>query len=308
MGGGTWTAGDYASRATLRSSVLGVHSYADAPVNQVFEARRINAMLDPKQFTVREARDSAEHPESTPVIIGLDVTGSMSSILHAMATRDINTLMTAIYDRRPISDPQVLCLGIGDAECDSAPLQATQFESDIRIADQLEQLWLEGGGGGNNYEGYALAWWFAANRTACDSFAKRGKRGYVFTIGDEEPTPRLHPYVMREKFGVFGVPETNGRSTIGTAALLEDCRREWEVFHVVTTQGSYARSNPERVLNRWRELLGQRALRLDDHARLAEVIVSAIQMAEGVSYDDIVASWSGDPVVAEALRGIRLRD
>lgn len=306
MGGGTWSSTAYSDRSTVRARSLGHLSYATATADEVFESRQLNAELDLNNFTVREARDNAEHPESTPIIIGLDVTGSMGPILQQMATRDINELMKAIYDRRPITDPQVLCLGIGDNEFDSAPLQATQFESDIRIADQLEKLWLEGGGGGNSYEGYALAWWFARNRTATDAWDKRQKKGYVFTVGDEFPTPHLNPRTMRAKFGGFGLPERD-HGRIDAATCLTDALTQWEVFHVATMQGSQARRMPEETIARWTEVLGQRVIRLNDHTKLAEVVVSAIQMAEGMEYDDVVSSWSGDATVAEALRGIRLR-
>lgn len=62
------------------------------------------------------------------------------------------------------------------------------FEADIRIARQLEKLWLEKGGGGNCCESYTLPWYFAALHTAIDWFEKRGQKGYLFTVGDELPT------------------------------------------------------------------------------------------------------------------------
>ncbi|HAO33838.1 MAG TPA: hypothetical protein DCQ84_12920, partial [Candidatus Competibacteraceae bacterium] len=61
----------------------------------------------------------------------------------------------------------------------------------IRIARQLRRLWLEKGGGGNACESYTLPWYFAATHTAIDCFEKRGKKGYLFTVGDEEPPLEL---------------------------------------------------------------------------------------------------------------------
>ncbi len=67
----------------------------------------------------------------------------------------------------------MMVMGIGDAWCDRVPLPVTPFETDIRIARQLEQIFLEHGGGGNNFESYNLPWYFAAKRTAIASTLMR---------------------------------------------------------------------------------------------------------------------------------------
>ena len=74
----------------------------------------------------------------------------------------VNELMQKLYSSPLVPDPQLLFAAVGDADVDDAPLQVTQFESDIRIAEQLLDLWLEGGGG-DLPEDYELVWYFAAN-------------------------------------------------------------------------------------------------------------------------------------------------
>ena len=74
---------------------------------------------------------------------------------------------------------------VGDAYTDQAPLQCTQFEADISLASQIRSLWLEGNGGGNNGESYSAAHLLAALKTSTDSFERHGRKGYLFTIGDE---------------------------------------------------------------------------------------------------------------------------
>ena len=67
-------------------------------------------------------------------------------------------------------------------------------------------------------------------------------------------------------------------------------------------QGSHFRMHGKRVVRAWQELLGQRALRLSDHTRLAEVIVAAIQVNEGAAAEAVTASWGGAAsVVARAV-------
>ena len=55
----------------------------------------------------------------------------------------LNTLLTEIYEKNPVEDPQVMFVAFGDTTCDRHPLQVTQFESDIRIAEQLNDIYFE---------------------------------------------------------------------------------------------------------------------------------------------------------------------
>ena len=293
MGSGRWSDSDWSAYAA---------SYGARATADIFGARSLDKDLDPRGVKVRESRDSADNPASTAVIVALDVTGSMGCVLDAMARRGLNTLCTEIYRRKPVTDPHILCIGIGDAEAgDQAPLQVTQFEADLRIARQLEKIYLEGGGGGNAFESYALAWYFASRHTSIDCIEKRGRKGYLFTIGDEEPTPRLRAGDIERVLG-YRPPED-----VRMDQLLTEVSRKYEVFHVIVEEGSHFQGCGPRVTERWNRAIGQRALHLPDHRRLAEVIVSAIQINEGADADGVAGSWDSSTalVVARATRSLR---
>jgi hypothetical protein len=242
-------------------------------------------VMDPKGIDVRESRDSVKNPESNAIIIGMDVTGSMAIILDSMM-RKLNTLVEEIYDRKPVSDPHIMCMGIGDCECDDAPLQVTEFEADIRIAKQLADMWLEGGGGGNRTESYTLPWYFAAQKTAIDCFDKRGKKGYLFTIGDEGMPAEVHKDDMKQFLGA-----DRGYTA---QQLFDMASLKYNVYHIIVEQGSNYKRFSDFVVDSWMPMLGQNAIRLSDHRRLPEVIVSAIQVNEGMSRREVIASWSGE--------------
>jgi len=260
----------------------------------------MNKNLDPKGITMRESRDSADNPRSTPLIVALDVTGSMGMIADVIARNGLGTLFTSILDRKPITNPHVMFMGVGDANCDSAPLQVSQFEADKRIIEQLTQIYLEHGGGGNNFESYNLPWYFAANHTVHDSFEKRAKRGYLFTVGDEE-TPEALTRSQIAKF-IGDSPQKD----VTTEEALEAAQRTYDVFHVVIKEGSHAKSYLSRVMNSWNSLLGQRVIPLADHTKLAETIVSAIEVAEGRTAEASAAAWhkSVGSVVYDAVRQV----
>lgn len=290
MGSGTFNTRAYAAFTA---------STAGKTTDQVYKSRTMDKDLDPMGVKVRESRDSADNPKSTPLIVGLDVTGSMGMLADIIAREGLGTLFTSIIDRKPISDPHVMFMGIGDANCDQAPLQVSQFEADNRIVDQLTKLWIEKGGGGNMFESYNLPWYFAAFHTVHDSFEKRGKRGYLFTVGDEEVPKDL----TKEQLKKFLGDDVEGHMT--TADMLALAQRTYDVYHVIIEEGSHARAVLPRVQEGWRNLLGQHVISLADHKKLAETISSAIEMAEGADADAATAHWgAGASVVHAAVKNL----
>ena len=297
MGSGRWDSSSWASYSTTK--VVG------KTVTEIYKSKGMKEELDPKNINIRESRDSVDNHNSNAIMIGLDVTGSMGMVLHEMI-KNLGTLVTEIHSRKPVSDPHIMFMGIGDvAAGDSAPLQCTQFEADIRIAEQLQNIYLEQGGGGNNYESYALAWYFASMKTSIDCFEKRGKKGYLFTIGDECPTPGLS---TRELEKVFG--KSQYIKDLTKYELYDMVYKQYNVFHIIVEQGDYYRRESNRVDLEWKELLGQNVLHLSDHTKLSEVIVSAIQVCEGSNLNDVIKSWDGNTsvVVSKAINDIKVKD
>jgi hypothetical protein len=264
MGHGNWSNRDWADYAAR--SVHG-RSRAD-----LFGARRMHEDYNPARVAMRESRDSDENPEATPIIIGIDVTGSMGVLAEELVVRGLNETFTALLDRKPVSDPHVMAMAIGDAYCDNAPLQVTQFEADLRIVEQLRQLWLEGGGGGNRGESYCLAHVFAGLKTVHDARLKRGKRGFLFTVGDEPVLDGVEREQLDRVLGIEARRGVTGREAVRLA------NEAYEVFHIIV-DGSYAARNMREVRRSWEAILPERVIHLPDPARLAETIVATIEAA-----------------------------
>jgi hypothetical protein len=224
----------------------------------------------------------------------------MGMLADVIAREGLGTLFTGILDRQPIQDPHVMFMAIGDANCDRAPLQVSQFEADKRIIEQLAMIYLEHGGGGNNFESYNLAWYFAAMHTVHDSMEKRGKRGYLFTIGDEEIPEDLTASQIKTIMGEdVQVPSTRD--------LLRMAQRTYDVFHVIIEEGNHMKyHNKNAVTEGWRELLGQRVISLSDHRHLAETIVSAIEVAEGADAAHSAKGWgsTAGAIVHDAVKNL----
>lgn len=291
MGSGRNDAEAYGSYSAGTSSRT-VHDYARTTVRKDFV---------PKEIKVRESVKSALNPHPTPIIIGLDVTGSMGSVVEAMR-RGLGTLFEQVITRDPVSDPHVLAMAIGDMDTDRFPVQATQFESEsVVIGKQIEELTIEGNGGGNDHESYLGPLYFALMRTKCDAFSETPKRkGYIFTVGDEQPQQILTAAQIEKWFG--GQPKQDYTA----AELIATVEQNWHVFHLIVGEGSHQQRYADITRKEWNVLLGQRAMLLSDHTKMSEVIISTIEVVNGKDIDAVTKSWSGDTslVVRDAIKGL----
>src|SRR5262249_1706616 len=157
--------------------------------------------------------------------------------------QNLPKLMGLLIRKGYLEHPQILIGAIGDATCDTAPLQVGQFESGIEIEEDLGKLFLEGGGGGHITESYELAMYFMARHTALDCFEKRGKRGSLFLIGDEAP----YPQVKRKEVGkVIG---DKLQADLPVTGLLAELRRTYDVYYVLPRMTSHW--DNETVHRRW---------------------------------------------------------
>jgi len=285
MGNSNWNSSSYGNYS---------RSVAGKSQQQIFTQTQCHPDLDPSKFNIRESFDSPANPASTPVIVAVDETGSMGILAENIIKRGLGVIVEGIINRKPIADPHILLAAVGDAYCDSAPIQVTQFESDVVITKQIENFYLEGNGGGNGGESYPLVWWFALNKTHCDAINIRNRKGYLFTIGDEA----YHPVLARDHIKRF----LNGdvEADVPVAELLVDLQEKWEVFHLITPTGATEGQNAK---TKWREILGERVVVIDDWERLGEVIVSAMQINEGQDANQVLNSWDGKTniVVRNAL-------
>ncbi|MFF0869298.1 hypothetical protein ACFYUV_46595 [Nonomuraea sp. NPDC003560] len=265
MGSGIWSTNVYDSAARYRAATgSSAFAYSDGG------ARRVHPDLDPFGVT-RESRDSAEHPDSLAIAVLFDVTGSMRAVPRTLQTR-LPDLLGLLLRKGYATDPQIMFGAIGDATCDRAPLQVGQFESDNRMDDQLGLILLEGGGGGQKRESYELAMYFMARHTSIDCHDKRGKRGYLFVIGDEMPYQRVSRNHVKDLVG------DRLTAPLGVDDVVAELTRKYDVYFILPQGASYA-GDPE-VLDSWRRLLGQNVLELDDLDAVCETIALTVGLGE----------------------------
>lgn len=216
---------------------------------QVYRSMMLNEQLNPKNV-IRECCNSEEHPNTIPVILALDVTGSMGDACQETAEA-LGVIMEQLYKK--FKDIEIMVMGIGDLAYDKAPIQISQFESDVRIAEWLDKIYMEHGGGGNSYESYTAAWYMGLRHTKLDAYDKQGRKGIIITMGDEP----LNPYLPKSELS--NVTGDSLQGDIETKDLFKDASEKFDIYHIAvdSPQDSYY-YYVKRIKESFGNLLGQR--------------------------------------------------
>lgn len=285
MGGSAWSDADYSARQQTRAAT-GATAFqysqtAQATGNVVVHPRMdANSMKLHTGCKARESRDSAAHPCSTPIAVWFDVTGSMTSV-PVVLQKKLGQLMKTITTHNYVDDPQILFGAIGDARTDRVPLQVGEFESGLEMDDVLGLVVLEGNGGGQGSESYELIPYLMSRHTVTDAWEKRGRKGYLFTIGDERPCHAVFRDHVKRLVGV------DIEADIPFKEIVAEVLEKWEWFHVIPLaatdeQGNlYQTSHGRESVDEWKKFLHERVIVLDDAAAICSTISMYIAYLEG---------------------------
>jgi hypothetical protein len=314
MGGSKYSHDDYAARTGCRaflSSTMGIpmedatFKYShDIKTGKV--AAKVHPSLDPKGVKIRESRDSDTHPVSVPVAVIFDTTGSMQDVPITIQKK-LSSLMGCFLDDKASGKkylgegyPAIMLGAVDDWDAmlhwgHGGTFQIGQFESGIEIDDNLTNLWLTGQGGGTYDEEYELAVYFMARHTVHDHFEKRGRKGYLFLIGDE------HAYRELGKHKVLDVLGETIQDDISFEDILKEAQQKYHVFMIIPNlTNHYGDAELERW---WVDKLGQQnVIKLEEPEKICETIVSAVAICEEyVGLDELVADGVADGKMSSAL-------
>ena len=296
MGRGSYRASDWL--ALRRSTKLS----GDSTAVQIFSSKAADTSNRSNYVKSRESRDNPDSPESTPVIIGFDVTASMGYLAKEIATNALNNMITMILENKAVKDPQVLCAAIGDVKSDEYPLQVTQFESDIRMVRQLMSLCLEGGGGGNGGESYNLLWYFASRHTSTDCYSKRHGKGIIFSIGDD----RCHADLSTTE--IFKAFRDDVPYTLSNEELIREVSLKYDIFHLYIENDSIGDKEVSRY---WNDLLPGRSAPVNrkDISLLSDLIVAIMLVNGGMTHNRVLQGMDQDKAerLARSLSFIEIK-
>lgn len=290
MGSGSWDISSYVSYSKSKNRMLSsdgsVARSVFRSVQDVYQVEDLHKDLNIYN-KVRECRNTDEHPETKPVILAIDVTGSMGPAAIEVA-RTLNPLMIELY--KEIRDVEFCVMGIGDLAYDRHPIQMSQFESDIRIAEHLDKIHFEGGGGGNSYESYTAAWYAGLYRTQLDA-EHQGRKGVIITLGDEQINPYLPESELRQTVGdsVNGINAT----VTDTKDLFKLASRKFDIYHVHVNHDRSSEGRAEDNVESFGAIIGNDHVYLSNIDSLKDTVTEIIlrsfnkyadALQEGLSY------------------------
>ena len=118
MGGGYWRREDFNRYNVGRGRKVRTDGSVDTSgmrgAQDMYLARKLAPELNPYKV-MRECCDNEEHPRTVPVILALDVTGSMGGALLKTAA-SLNVIMQNVLDR--YKDVEFMVMGLGDLAYD----------------------------------------------------------------------------------------------------------------------------------------------------------------------------------------------
>jgi len=278
MGGGYHDADATRSYVTRTTASGRTMAHAAAVERREVEAR-VHPNLDPKRankagVVIRESFDNTDHPNSVPIAIFFDTTGSMSG-KPLEFIKVLPELMETLNGKNLVTDPQLLFGAVNDATTMCiAPLEVGQFESGNQMDDVLSNILVsQGGGGGTLEESYDLAFYFMARKATLDCLTKRNKKGYLFMIGDEAVRPFVDKDEVKEYIG------DNLQEDIPIETILTELREKFNVYWLFPA-GTANYTNPT-VQRRLTEMFGQNLIRLQNSGELCARIAATVAVGEG---------------------------
>jgi hypothetical protein len=222
-------------------------------------------------MTLTDPKHTISTESANPIVVAVDVTGSMSH------------WPGEIFDRLPLlyqtlsqyrDDVEVSFVAIGDATCDAYPLQVTDFASGIALEDKLAALYGEGGGGGGARESYELFAHFLLHHCR----APNATRPYLLLYGDEGFYEQVDTKQIAHYLGDRVQGPVDSYETWGAVA------EAWNVFHL--RKPYHSRRHDDDIKAQWASVLGEeRIIRLDNEQRAVDLALGLIARSWG-HYDD----------------------
>lgn len=240
---GDWKGYDFdAARKTYDKHVGRSYSAAKADNKRV-------ADLVPAKLTT-------ESP--APLTILVDVTGSMGDWPAVMFSK--LPYMDNECKEYLGEDFELSFAAVGDANSDQYPIQIRPFAKGRDMEQQLKELVIEGGGGGQCSESYELTALYYARNVEMPN----AKRPIMIIIGDEG----FYDHISKDHAKMAHVKL--GSADIKTETVFEELKEKYSIYLI---RKPYSSSDDKYIQKKWEDLIGKEHIAILPSAdRVVDVI------------------------------------
>lgn len=246
--------------------------------------------------SITDPRKRVSTQSRTPLIIAVDVTGSMAAWPAEIFDR-LPLLYNTLSQYRP--DLDICFAAIGDSGFDRWPLQVTQFTHGFSLETQLKAIYGEGGGG-DEPESYGLFAYWANNHVTLH--ASLEEKPFLIVFGDAT----MHPTVKKsEASKIVGDQLLKDQSSVD---LFKRLGKTWNTWFLRRK----GKAN-DAVQKQWTSAVGsQNIVHIEDEARAVDYAMGLVARHWG-HLDDFEANMSArhtdDKVtrLMTSLRSLRTR-
>lgn len=235
--------------------------------------------------TVIDPRKRIRSESKNPLIIAVDVTGSMASWPFEIFDR-LPLLFNTLSQYR--EDLEICFAAIGDAACDRWPLQVTTFARGFDLEQLLGSLYGEGGGG-DAPESYGL---FAHWVDTHVDIPNTEEAPFLIVFGDIT----MHPQIPKEQIQkILGDGHT---SAVDAVETWKKVSKKWNTWFLRRPSGKRG----DEVDQQWGKAIGpQKILPIQDEQRAVDYAMGLVARAWGHFGDfqsNMRARQSEDKVVS----------
>ncbi len=240
------------------------------------------ASKGPRAFLDRSSPDMAivdpakpiSTSTTTPIVLAVDVTGSMSHWPAEIFDR-LPLLYQTLSQYKP--ELEISFCAIGDATCDSYPLQICDFAKGLDLEGKLKAIFGEGGGGGQNRESYELFAYAMLNNISIPNATDP----FLIIFGDEGFYDQVSPAQARHYL------KSDMQEPLESMTVWNQVSRKFDTYLL---HKPYSRGSDAEIVAQWKTALGdQKVVTVDDPQRIVDYAMGVIARKWG-EYADLRAS------------------
>lgn len=254
---------------------------------------RTYSKRDQPNAKIIDAHKQVESHSKNPLVIGVDVTGSMANWPSEIFDR-LPLLYNTLSQYRP--DLEICFAAIGDGAVDDWPLQVTTFASGFDLEQLLGSLYGEGGGG-DAPESYGL---FAHWVNTHVSVPEAEEKPFLIVFGDAP----MHPKVPKAQIAHYMGDKTNG--DIDAIKAWKQLCQSWNMWFMRRPTGKPG----DRVDQQWgKAITEQKIFHIKDEQRAVDYAMGLIARAWGHfgDFQDNMRARQSEDKVEEVSEPIEMK-